>query len=302
MIFCECGCCPRPNEDTINKSEAILKTLIALLFSWSQKYKREKNMESNDGEKIIGKQRTPREVPRSIVNPQLWTDDTAMRYTKIPTWQEDGMNLIAKFSTISAYTIDISYSALYHHWSRYENTITMKSGDPDLQACPAAKREDRKRTTKMLFSLRKEQGKVNSFIPQENRTGQRDELDQTLQERLGWFGRHRREAFSTISTSSTPAWTQNWWSDDKWYEERWKESPKMAERMNSVPYASGKSWIYCKSSGGDIKSEQWAKVRCFFNTFFAYLQERFPFKRRRGRGEVDSTPRRMQIFFSAAHH
>ena len=28
---------------------------------------------------------------RSIVNPQLWTDDTAMRYTKIPTWQEDGM-------------------------------------------------------------------------------------------------------------------------------------------------------------------------------------------------------------------
>ena len=144
-------------------------------------------MESNDGKKIIGKQRTPREVPRSMVIPQFWTDDTAMRYTKIPKWQEDGMNLIAKFSTISTYTIDISYSAPYHHWSRYENTITMKSGDPDLQASPTAKREYRKRTTKMLFSLRKELGKVNSFIPQEKRTGQRDKLDPTLQERLKWL-------------------------------------------------------------------------------------------------------------------
>ena len=221
MIFCECGCCLRPNEDIINKIEAIFKTLIALTFSSSKKFKREKNMESNNGKKIIGKQRVPREVPRSMVIPQFWTDDTAMRYTNIPKWQEDAMNLIAKFSTISTYTIDNSYSSPYHHWSRYENTITMKSGDPE--ACLAAKREDFKKTTKMLYSLRKEQGKVNSSIRQEKRTGQRDELDPTLQERLEWLSRHRREAFSTISTSSTPAWTRNWWSDDKWQEECWKE-------------------------------------------------------------------------------
>ena len=180
-------------------------------------------MESNHCKKTIGKQRTPREVTRSMIIPQLWTDNAAMRYTKIPKWQEDAMNLMAKFSTVSTYTIDISYSAPYHHWSRYENTITMKSGDPDLQAIPLAKREDLKRTTKMLYSLRKEQGKVNSFIPQEKRTGQRDELDPTLQERLERLSRHRREAFSTISTSSTSTWTQNWWSNDKWHAERWKE-------------------------------------------------------------------------------
>ena len=133
-------------------------------------------MESNHCKKIIGKQRTPREVTRSMVVPQFWADDTTMRYTKIPKWQEDGMNLMAKFSTISTYTIDILYSAPCHHWSRYENTITMKSGDPDLQASPMTKREDFKKTTKMLYSLRKEQGKVNSFIPKDKRTDERDEL------------------------------------------------------------------------------------------------------------------------------
>ena len=47
-------------------------------------------------------------------------------------------------------TIKISYNAFYHRKYRYENTITMRSGDADLQAGPVAKREDLKKTTLLL--------------------------------------------------------------------------------------------------------------------------------------------------------
>ena len=56
--------------------------------------------------------------------------------------------------------VDISYTAPNHQRSRYENTITMKSGDPDLQAGPMAKREDFKKTTKnVVESLKKNKEK-----------------------------------------------------------------------------------------------------------------------------------------------
>ena len=59
--------------------------------------------------------------------------------------------------------VDISYTAPHYQRYRYQKTITMKSGDPDLRAGPMAKPEDFKKTTK-------KQGKVNSFIPKERRT------------------------------------------------------------------------------------------------------------------------------------
>ena len=114
------------------------------------------------------------------------------------------------------YTFDISYAAThYYQRSRYENTITMKSVDPDLQAGFVAKREGFKEATKMLKSLRKKQGTVNLFISKDKRTSLRDELGPTLQERLGWLSRHWREVFSDTSTSLTSMLTQNWWSSDE---------------------------------------------------------------------------------------
>ena len=118
------------------------------------------------------------------------------------------------------------YTAPHHQRSRYENTTTMKSGDPDLQAGPMAKREDFKKTTRMLYSLWREQGKVNSFIPGDKWTRQGDKLYLTLQERLKWLSRHWREAFSTISTSATFIWTQNKWNNDKWQDDSWKENQR----------------------------------------------------------------------------
>ena len=52
---------------------------------------------------------------------------------------------------------------------------------------------------------------------------------------IGMVRSTSREAFSTISTSSTPAWTQNWWSDDKWYEERWEEPQKWRSEWTVFP-------------------------------------------------------------------
>ena len=93
-------------------------------------------------------------------------------------------------------TVDISYKAPNYQGSSHEHQILSKSCDADLQAGPMAKREDFKKTTKMLYSLREEQGKVDSFIPKDKRTRQRDELDLALQKRLEWLSRHWREAFS----------------------------------------------------------------------------------------------------------
>ena len=47
----------------------------------------------------------------------------------------------------------------------------MKSGDPDHQAGSMAKREEYKTTTKLLYSLRQEQGKVNSKFRRKTERG-----------------------------------------------------------------------------------------------------------------------------------
>ena len=168
-------------------------------------------------------------------------------------------------------TVDIFNSAPYHQRHRDENTITMKSGDPDHQAGPMAKREDYKMTTKLLCSLRQE---VNSFIPKEKRTRQRNLLDPQLQERLEWLSQHWREHFSAASTSSTSTWTQNGWSENNWQDDRRKKAPTVAKQMNSVQHASGSSlrtlMILLKTSR--VSSDQAENV--------FYYTQRFPCKRR----------------------
>ena len=67
-------------------------------------------------------------------------------------------------------TIDISYTALWHQRDRYESTITLACNDEDRQAEPMKARKDFRLTTKILASLRQEQGRQNSFIPKNGRT------------------------------------------------------------------------------------------------------------------------------------
>ena len=56
-------------------------------------------MESNLGKKIIGKPRTPPEVPGNIIIPQSWTDGRTMKNIEILKEQYDGMKPIAHIST-----------------------------------------------------------------------------------------------------------------------------------------------------------------------------------------------------------
>ena len=96
----------------------------------------------------------------------------------------------------------------------------------DLQAGPMAKREVFKKTTKVLYSVPKEKERENTFIPEDQRTKQRDELEPVVQERREWLSRHWREALSETSTASTSTWSHSWWSSDEWQEGRWQERRK----------------------------------------------------------------------------
>ena len=53
-----------------------------------------------------------------------------------------------------------------------------------------AKREVFGKTTKVLYSVPKEKGRENTFIPKDQRTKQRDELEPVVQERREWLSRH----------------------------------------------------------------------------------------------------------------
>ena len=102
-------------------------------------------METNFGKKTTGKPRTAKKHGYTSVLDRWHNDETyrnsqvAIGWTKTYCKYLDYLHMVG-----------ISYTALYHQRCRYENTITMKSGDPDLQAGPMAKREDFKKTTKML--------------------------------------------------------------------------------------------------------------------------------------------------------
>ena len=64
-------------------------------------------------------------------------------------------------------TIDISHTAPWHQRHRYESTIPLVCNDDDRQAGPMTARKDFKPTTKILASLRQQQGRQNPFNSEE---------------------------------------------------------------------------------------------------------------------------------------
>ena len=67
-------------------------------------------------------------------------------------------------------TVDITYVAPHHERHRYESIITMKCSDPDLQLGPMEDSDDYQATTRLLVNIRREQGRVNTYIPKMQRT------------------------------------------------------------------------------------------------------------------------------------
>ena len=105
--------------------------------------------------------------------------------------------------------------------NRYENTITMKSSDPNLQSGPMCPREDCRATTKVLLRLREEQGGSDTYVPKDKRSRQIIiTLDPELQQRLEWLSLIGRNASPTSSSSSS--WSQSWWEDTQWQDARWE--------------------------------------------------------------------------------
>ena len=121
--------------------------------------------------------------------------------------------------------IEISWNAPYHQRNRYENTTTMKSSDPNLQAGPMCKSEDYKATTKLLLSLREEKGKAITCFPKKKRTRHRNVLDTKLQQRLEWLSQTWRTYFSTTSSSSSSR-SHSWWRETQWQVDRWNDQAR----------------------------------------------------------------------------
>ena len=84
----------------------------------------------------------------------------------------DGQKILPKYLDYLA-TIDISYTVPWHHRHRYESTITLVCHDDDREAGPIIARRDSESTTKILTSLRQEQGRQNYSIPKNERMWQR---------------------------------------------------------------------------------------------------------------------------------
>ena len=91
-----------------------------------------------------------------------WQEDEKYRFSQqAHGWTEE----------YCRYLDDISHTAPWHQRHRYENTITLVCSDEDRQAGPMTIRKDSKPTTKILASLRQEQGRQNSFIPKTRQQG-----------------------------------------------------------------------------------------------------------------------------------
>ena len=70
-------------------------------------------------------------------------------------------------------TIVISYIATWHQRHRYESTITLVCNEEDRQAGLMNARTDFGPNTRILASLRQEQGRQNFFIPKNEKMRQR---------------------------------------------------------------------------------------------------------------------------------
>ena len=92
--------------------------------------------------------------------------------------------------------------------------------DKDLQAGPMKARREFKPTTKILASLRREQGRQNSLIPKNERRRQRP-FDEALRAELVWMSQNWRTYFSqTFSSSSS---SQNWCQNERRQDIQWRE-------------------------------------------------------------------------------
>ena len=106
---------------------------------------------------------------------------------------------------------NIADTALWHQRHRYESTITLVCNDEDRQAGPMKARKDVGPTTKILASLRQEQGRENSCIPKNERLRQRP-FDETLRAESEWMSQIENLFLATFSSSSSSQ--QNWWQHE----------------------------------------------------------------------------------------
>ena len=84
-----------------------------------------------------------------------WQDDEKYRNSRqAHGWTEEYCRFLDYLTTI-----DISYITPWHQRDQYECTITLVCNDEDRQAGPMKARKDFKPTTKILASLRQEQGR-----------------------------------------------------------------------------------------------------------------------------------------------
>ena len=106
-----------------------------------------------------------------------WQNDEQFRTSQLKNWWTETYCKYLDYLP----TIDISHNAPYHQRSRYENTITLKSNDPNPQSGPMWKREDYQATTQALLSLREEQRRTNTFYPEKYEDQAENTLDPELQ-------------------------------------------------------------------------------------------------------------------------
>ena len=123
----------------------------------------------------------------------------------------DGQKNIADTWTTS--TIAISHTAPWHHRHRYESAITLVcNDDDDREAGPITARRDSEPTTKILTSLRQQQGRQHYSIPKNERMWQRTFVEEFRPE-SEWMSQDWKTFWSQPSSSS--ASSQQWWHHER---------------------------------------------------------------------------------------
>ena len=242
---CGCGVCLRADEDTINRSKARFQAVV-----WR----------SN---KIIIKQWTPREEHGKTTNiPRYWAGVKKLNNTEIHSCISGGLRHSRRYLDYLT-TIGISHKAPYHQRGRYENTITMKSSDPNHQPGPMWKREDYRATTKALVTHFAEQGR--NPIPKPLRTRQRNTMGPD-------FGMAQRELENVLARTDfviffvnvtklvatrrsrlskkrehqwqDPQWQDARWEDHQWHDHSWKGRKWCSSLGLSSMYDRRVCWVH----------------------------------------------------------
>ena len=134
-------------------------------------------------------------------------------------------------------TIGISHTAPWHHRHRYESTITLVCHDDDREAGPIRARRDSESTTKILTSLRQEQGRQHYSIPKNERMWQRTFVEEYRPE-LEWMspdwktsGRnllplhhpHKNGGTTNVRTLRWREHQDTQWRDHQWQDHHWRD-------------------------------------------------------------------------------